>query len=84
LTVTAAQAIQNFDNDPNGPPQVVLDSAWNIASLLDGLQPLAAAGALESITFTDSAPPILSLMATKLVTDADVIDRFYYEQSRYV
>jgi len=64
--VSAASAL-----GPASPqtPLAVGDSASTIAASLDGLEGLAAAGKLNSITLTDSGVPTLNLTAAQLVAD---------------
>ncbi len=60
------------------------DTAANVGALLDALQTLTAAGALQSIVFTDFAPPTLSLTAAQLTADAATLARIDYDQNAYV
>jgi hypothetical protein len=48
----------------------VFDTAANVATNLDALQALAAAGELAAITLTDALPPTLTLSYSQLLTDA--------------
>jgi hypothetical protein len=49
MSVTAAQAIANYQSNPNIGPQVVIDSAANVAANLDGLETLASANDIVEI-----------------------------------
>ena len=49
MSVTAAQAIANYQSNPNTAPQVVIDSAANVAANLDGLETLASANDIVEI-----------------------------------
>ena len=51
MSVTAAEAIANYQSNPNIAPQVVIDSAANVAANLDGLEPLATANDIVSIAY---------------------------------
>ena len=64
MSVTAAQAIANYQSNPNIAPQVVVDSAANINAYLDGLEPLASASNIVSITLTDTGTPIFTITTT--------------------
>ena len=52
--VTAAEAIANYQSNPNIAPQVVVDSEANVTASLFGLETLASADDIWSITLTDS------------------------------
>ena len=51
--VTVAEAIANYQSDPNIAPQVVVDSVANVTANLGGLDTLASANDIVSITLTD-------------------------------
>jgi hypothetical protein len=70
MSVTAAQAIANYQSNPNIGPQTLIDSAENVAANLDGLEALAAANDIVSISLTDSGTPTLTIAATQLANDA--------------
>ena len=53
--VTVAEAIANYQSNPNIAPQVVVDSQANVAANLYALETLAAANDIVSITLTESA-----------------------------
>ena len=53
--VTVAEAIGNYQSDPNIAPQVVVDSQANVAGNLNALETLAAVNDIVSITLTESA-----------------------------
>jgi hypothetical protein len=74
MAVTAAQAIANYQSNPNIAPQVVVDSAANVTAYLDGLEPLASANNIVSITLTDTGTPIFTITTTQLVNDAQALE----------
>ena len=51
----------------------VSDSAANVASGLSGLQTIATAGKLGTITLSDSTTPTISLTAATLAADAGAL-----------
>ena len=53
--VTVAEAIANYQSNPNIAPQVVVDSQANVAANLNALETLAAVNDIVSITLTESA-----------------------------
>ena len=63
MPVTAIQAINNYNANPNVAAQEVSDTAANIAASLDGLQTLTAANKLTSVSITGSTA--LSIAATQ-------------------
>jgi hypothetical protein len=69
VTVTAAQAIANYQSNPSIGPQLVIDSAANVAANLDGLEVLASASDIVSITLTNTGTPNLTITATQLAND---------------
>jgi hypothetical protein len=69
MSVTAAEAIANYQSNPNIAPQAVVDSAGNVVSHLDALEPLAAANDIVSISLTDSGTPTLNITETQLAND---------------
>ena len=72
-SVTAAQAVANFKAKGGVAAQSVADGSAAVASLLDQLQLLAAAGVLASITLTDAQP--LSLTYASYVADAQALGK---------
>ena len=70
-TVTAAEAIANYQANPNIAPQVVVDSAANVVANLDGLETLASANDIVSISLTDSGTPTLTITATQAANDGN-------------
>jgi hypothetical protein len=73
MSVTAEEAIANYQSNPNIAPQVVIDSAGNVAANLDGLEPLATANDIISISLTDSGRPTLTITATQATNDGDAL-----------
>ena len=59
MSVTAAEAIANYQSNPSIAPQMVIDSAANVAANLDGLETLASANDIVSISLTDTGTPTL-------------------------
>ena len=74
-SVTAAQAIANYQANPNVAPQVVVDTATNVGANLDGLETLASANNIASIKLTDSGTPTLTITATQLANDALALEQ---------
>ncbi len=70
---TASAAIAAYTAGQLASPTAVADSAADVASNLDGLGNLAAAGKLGAITLTDSGTPTLTLSAAQTVSDASVL-----------
>ena len=75
MSVTAAQAIANYQSNPNIGPQTLIDSAANVAANLDGLETLASANDIVSISLTDSGTPTLTITATQLANDALALEQ---------
>jgi hypothetical protein len=75
MSVTAAQATANYQSNPSIGPQVVIDSATNVAANLDGLETLTSANNIVSITLTDSRTPTLTIAATQLADDALALEQ---------
>jgi len=71
--VTAASAISANQAGLVTSTVTIGDTAADIGANLDGLQSLAAAGKLGSITLTDGGIPTVSLTATQLVNDAKAL-----------
>jgi hypothetical protein len=74
-SVTAAQAIANYLANPGIAPQVVVDSAANVAASLDGLETLASASDIVSITLTDIVTPTLTITETQLANDQQALEQ---------
>jgi hypothetical protein len=73
MSVTAAQAIANYQSNPNLGPQTLIDSAANVAANLDGLETLTSANDIVSITLTDSGTPTLTITATQVTNDGNAL-----------
>jgi hypothetical protein len=73
VTLTAAAAIADNSAGSLSAAVPITDSAANVASSLDGLQALAAAGKLSSITLTDSGTPTLNISAASLAADTSAL-----------
>ncbi|PWT89061.1 MAG: hypothetical protein C5B56_07740, partial [Proteobacteria bacterium] len=59
--VSDAEAIGKLQNANGSPPAIAItDTAANVATNLDALQALAAAGELAAITLTDQSTPVLT------------------------
>jgi hypothetical protein len=71
--VTAAEATANYQSSPHIAPQVVVDSTANVAANLDGLETLAAANDLASITLTDAGTPARTITATQIANDGNAL-----------
>ena len=74
-TVTAAEAIANYQGNPNIAPQLVVDTAANVVANLDGLETLASANDVVSISLTDNSAPTLTITATQLANDALALEQ---------
>lgn len=66
---SAAQAVANYQAGAVGGPVPVADSAANVFSHLDGLQTLATAGDLGTVSLTDTNAPSLSITTAQLAAD---------------
>jgi hypothetical protein len=75
MSVTAAQAIANYQSNPNIGPQTLIDSAANVAANLDGLETLAAPNDIVSITLTDSGTPTLMITAAQPANDTLALEQ---------
>ena len=73
MSVTAAQAIANYQSNPNIGPQTLIDSAANVAANLDGLVSLAAANDIVSISLTNSGTPTLTITASQATNDGNAL-----------
>ena len=71
MSVTAAQAIANYNANHSVAAQVVSDTAANIVTNIDGLQTLTTASKLTSVAITGST--VLALAATKVAADAGAL-----------
>ncbi len=69
----ALAAIQSFQAGQIGAPLALSDNAADVAANLDGLQALAAAGKLGSITLTDQGIPALSMNQEQAAGDRGVL-----------
>ena len=75
-TYTAQQVVSAYAQEINLGAAAILDSSANVVTELDALEPIAVAGDIGSITFTDSTAPALSLTGTQAANDADVLKLF--------
>ncbi len=66
----SALMVQNFHDGAMTVPAGLIDSAANVMSSLDGLEAVAAAGKLSSITLTDGGTPTITVTATQAAQDA--------------
>src|SRR5262249_45068117 len=73
MSVTAAEAIANYQSNPSIAPQVVVDSAANVVANLDGLETLASANDIVSISLTDSGTPTLTITSTQATNDGNAL-----------
>ena len=71
MSVTAAQAIANYNANHNVAAQVVSDTAAHIMTKIDGLQTLATASKLASVAITGST--VLALASTTIANDAGAL-----------
>ncbi len=71
--VSVASAIASYNANQIVSPATVSDSAQNVASNLDTLQNIAAAGKLAAITLTDSGTPTLTITPVQTANDATVL-----------
>ena len=74
MSVTAAEAIANYQSNPNIGPQTLIDSAANVAANLDGLETLTSANDIVSIALTDTGTPI-TITETQLANDALALEK---------
>jgi hypothetical protein len=70
-TLTAQGAIAAFAADPSMAPVAISDTTANIGRYLDGLQNLAAAGAISSIRLSDTKT--MTITGAQFTADAQVI-----------
>jgi hypothetical protein len=73
MSVTAVQAIANYQSNPNIAAQVIVDSAANVTANLDELETLASSNDIASITLTDSGTPTLTITATQATNDGNAL-----------
>ncbi len=71
---TAATAIADYQQGQLTQPGIVMDSAANVQSSLDGLEALASAGLLHTITLTDASTPTITVSATQMAQDQKAIE----------
>jgi len=70
ITVPAAMAVAQFQSGSTITSTAILDSAANVNANIDGLEAIATAGLLGSVSLTDGGTPTLSVSATQLASDA--------------
>ena len=75
-TYTAQQVLSASTQGLDLGAAVILDSSANVLSDLDALEPLAAAGKIGSVSFTDATAPTFSLQGTQAVGDLQVLSLF--------
>jgi chitinase len=75
VTAAAATALSSGSNSNLTTGISVSDTAANVAANLAGLQSLAAAGDLTSITLTDASTPKLALTAAQVSADATALGK---------
>jgi hypothetical protein len=73
---TAAQALAAAQAGTPLSGDVIVDSAANIQTDLDALEPLAAAGEISYINFTDAGTPKISVSVAQNTADAAAIAEF--------
>ncbi|HMA48193.1 MAG TPA: hypothetical protein VKP60_00495 [Magnetospirillaceae bacterium] len=75
-TYTAQQVLSAAAQGIDLGAAVILDSSANVLADLDQLEPIAAAGKIGSVTFSDTTSPSLSLTATQAAGDQAVVALF--------
>jgi hypothetical protein len=75
-TYTAQQVLSAAAQGLDLGAAAILDSSADVLADLDQLEPIAAAGKIGSVTFSDSSPPSLSLTAIQAVSDQTVAALF--------
>ncbi len=75
-TYTAQQVLNAATQGLDLGAAAILDSSANILSDLDSLEPLATAGKIGSISFTDQIAPALSLEDNQVAADLRVLSLF--------
>ena len=70
-TVSASTAVSAFASNPGMAPVAISDTTSNVGKYLDGLQGLAAAGKITSISLSDTRS--MTIKASQFFADADVI-----------
>lgn len=73
---TAAQALAAAQSGTPMSGDVIVDSAANIEADLNALQPLAAAGEIAFVNFTDATAPTITLSYAQYEADQAVIGEF--------
>jgi hypothetical protein len=73
---TAAQALAAVKAGTPLSGDVIVDSAADIQADLDQLQPLAAAGEIAYVNFTDATSPTITVTAAQYAADSAVINEF--------
>jgi len=73
---TAAQALAAAQAGTLTSGNTIVDSAADIQADLDALQPLAAAGEISYVNFTDSGTPQIDVTVAQNTSDATVIGMF--------
>ena len=73
-SLTVAQALAAFTANPNMAAVSILDTAANVASNINALQAMVAK--VNSVAFTDSGTPSLSLTYTQYTNDSTAIAKF--------
>ena len=75
-TYTAQQVLSAAAQGLTLGAAAIADSSSDVLADLDQLEPIAVAGGIGSISFTDSTAPALSVTATQAVSDIDVVKLF--------
>jgi len=75
-TYTAAQVIAAANAGTPLSGATILDSAADVQANIDALQPLAAAGQISAITFTDSGSPTIGVTTAQDTADMAAINLF--------
>ncbi|SRR5579859_1143954 len=73
-TISVQSALSQYKASASSGPFLISDTAANIQSNIDGLETLAKASKLFSITPTDALTPTLTVTATQYTADADVLN----------
>jgi hypothetical protein len=80
-TYTAAQVVAAAQAGTPITGATILDSAADIQASIDSLQPLAAAGDIAAISFTDASSPTLMVSVAQNSSDAAAIGLFQGQRS---
>lgn len=75
-TYTAQQVLSANSQGLDLGAAVILDSSADVLADLDQLEPIAAAGKISSVAFTDSPAPSIFLSGSQAIGDLDVVKRF--------